>query len=421
MPVHSKRGETLSHSPIRVLMPYARAAKAAGTNVFHLNIGQPDIPTPPEALEAIRRNTETIIPYGPSEGLPGLRERVANYYEKFAGDLKYSDVFVTTGASEAILFALFSCCDEYDEVIIPEPFYANYLGFGHTSSIRIVPIPSTIETEFQLPSADKFEDLITPNTKAIFLCNPGNPTGCLYSKEELAKLMQIVLKYDLFLIVDEVYREFCYDEEFTSVLSFREMDEHVIVIDSISKVFSSCGARVGYIVTRNKEIQKVVEKYAQLRLCPPYYGQKLAEVCYDHADEYIAAARAEYVKRRHVLYNALRQIDGVQCYLPKAAFYNMTKLPVKDANDFCKWLLTDFVHKGSTVMLAPGSGFYQHKAFGLDQVRIAYILNEYDLEASVECLSIALDHYNNRSNNQAGNFYLSEKSPKRVYAPSNDM
>lgn len=421
MPVHSKRGETLSHSPIRVLMPYARAAKAAGTHVYHLNIGQPDIQTPPEALEAIRNNKETIIPYGPSEGLPGLRERVANYYQSFAGDIAYSDVFVTTGASEAILFALFSCCDEFDEVIIPEPFYANYLGFGHTSSIRIVPIPSSIDTEFQLPNAEKFEELITPNTKAIFLCNPGNPTGCLYSKEELTKLMQIVLKYDLFLIVDEVYREFCYDEEFTSVLSFREMDQHVIVIDSISKVFSSCGARVGFLVTRNKEIQKVVEKYAQLRLCPPYYGQKLAEVCYDHADEYIPQARAEYIRRRKVLYDSLRQIEGVQCYLPKAAFYNMTKLPVKDANDFCKWLLTDFTYEGSTVMLAPGSGFYQHKAYGLDQVRIAYILNEHDLSSAVECLRIALDQYNNRSGHEGNNYFLSEKSPKRVYAPTNDM
>ena len=233
--------------------------------------------------------------------------------------------------------------------------------------------------------------------------------------------MQIVLKYDLFLIVDEVYREFCYDEEFTSVLSFREMDQHVIVIDSISKVFSSCGARVGFLVTRNKEIQKVVEKYAQLRLCPPYYGQKLAEVCYDHADEYIPQARAEYIRRRKVLYDSLRQIEGVQCYLPKAAFYNMTKLPVKDANDFCKWLLTDFTYEGSTVMLAPGSGFYQHKAYGLDQVRIAYILNEHDLSSAVECLRIALDQYNNRSGHEGNNYFLSEKSPKRVYAPTNDM
>ena len=421
MPVHSRRGETLSHSPIRVLMPYARAAKAAGTHVYHLNIGQPDIPTPPEALDAIRKNAETIIPYGPSEGLPTLREKVAQYYEKFAGSISPNDVFVTTGASEAILFALFSCCDEFDEVIIPEPFYANYLGFGHTSSIRIVPIPSSIETEFQLPGVEKFEELITPTTKAIFLCNPGNPTGCLYSKEELAQLMKLVIKYDLFLIVDEVYREFCYDEKFTSVLSFPDTHEHVIVIDSISKVFSSCGARVGFLVTRNKAIQKVVEKYAQLRLCPPYYGQKLAEVCYDYAEDYIRDAKAEYTKRRTILYESLKQIEGVKCYLPKAAFYNMTQLPVTDANDFCKWLLTDFTHHGSTVMLAPGSGFYLHKAYGLNQVRIAYILNEHDLRESVECLKIALDRYNNRGKEGILNHYATEAPVKRVLAPSNDM
>lgn len=393
MPIHSKRGETLGHSPIRVLMPYARKAKAEGKHVFHLNIGQPDIETPPQALEAIRNSTEPIIPYGPSEGLPSLRTRVAHYYSKLNIKIKSDDIFVTTGASEAILFALFSCCDEFDEVIIPEPFYANYIGFGHTSSIKIVPIPSSIETEFALPTIDKFEELITPKTKAIFLCNPGNPTGCLYSESELSQLMELVKKYDLFLIVDEVYREFCYDEKFTSVLSFDEVSEHIIVIDSISKVFSSCGARIGFLITKNISIQKIVEKYAQLRLCPPYYGQKLAEVCYDYADEYIPRAKAEYYKRREVLYTGLKSIEGVNCYKPRAAFYNMTELPVKDANHFCHWLLESFSHEGKTVMLAPGSGFYFHRAYGLNQVRIAYILNEFDLATSLNCLAESLKSY----------------------------
>jgi aspartate aminotransferase len=396
MPLHSKRGETLGHSPIRVLMPYASAAKKAGKHVYHLNIGQPDIPTPPAALEAIRNATETIIAYGPSEGLPSLREKVAVYYDKIGANIDASDVFVTTGASEAIIFALFSACDEFDEVIIPEPFYANYIGFGHTSSVKIVPIPSTLESEFKLPSVDKFEELITPKTKVIFLCNPGNPTGCLYSKDELTSIMRLVKKYDLYIIVDEVYREFCYEEEFTSVLTFDDMAEHVIVIDSISKVFSSCGARIGYLITKNKAIQKVVEKYAQLRLCPPYYGQKLAEVCYDHADEYISQAKAEYFKRREVLTNGLLDIPGVKCYKPKAAFYNMTELPVENGELFCQWLLQDFSHNNKTVMLAPGSGFYFHKAYGLNQVRIAYILNEHDLEDALICLKHALEVYNNR-------------------------
>ena len=393
MPAHSKRGDTLGHSPIRVLMPYARKAKEQGKHVFHLNIGQPDIPTPPQALEAIRNSTETIIPYGPSEGLPELRTKVAHYYSKLDIQISSDDIYVTTGASEAILFALFSSCDEFDEVIIPEPFYANYIGFGHTSSVKIVPIPSYLETGFTLPTIDKFEELITPKTKAIFLCNPGNPTGCLYTKNELAELMELVKKYDLFLIVDEVYREFCYDEVFTSVLSFPGMEEHVIVLDSISKVFSSCGARVGFLITKNKAVQKVVEKYAQLRLCPPYYGQKLAEVCYDYADEYIPKAKEEYRKRREVLFHGLKSIEGVQCYKPGAAFYNMTALPLKDANHFCQWLLESFDHNGKTVMLAPGSGFYFHRAFGLNQVRIAYILNEFDLAEAIYCLAEGISKY----------------------------
>ena len=393
MPNNSKRGGEIGASPIRSLMPYARKAKAEGKHVYHLNIGQPDIVTPPEALEAVKKLGNIIVSYGPSEGLFSLREKVAKYYDKFDADIKMNDVYVTTGASEAILFALVATCDLTDEVIIPEPFYANYLGFSHMSSVTIRPLRSSFENQFSLPSPADFETLITSKTKAIFLCNPGNPTGQLYSREELAELMILVKKYDLFLIVDEVYREFCYDGEFTSVLSFEGMENHVIVIDSISKVFSSCGARVGYLITKNRQVQQVVEKYAQLRLCPPFFGQKLAEACYENAENYIAKAREEYIRRREVLYSSLSKIEGVKCYKPQAAFYNICELPVPDAEEFCKWLLSDFSYQNSTVMLAPAAGFYFTKGIGNSQVRIAYVLNETDLQKAVECLKVGLKIY----------------------------
>lgn len=393
MPTHSKRGTEIGASPIRSLAPYSRRAKADGKNVFYLNIGQPDIPTPQEALETIKNLDDNIIAYGPSEGLPSLREKVANYYDKFQANLNTEDVYVTTGASEAILFALVACCDIGDEVIIPEPFYANYLGFSHMSAVTIRPLSTHLEDSFALPSPSEFEKLINPRTKAIFLCNPGNPTGQLYRKEELAELMHLVKKHNLFLIVDEVYREFCYDQAFTSVLAFEGMEEHVIVIDSISKVFSACGARIGYLITKNRKIQEVVEKYAQLRLCPPYFGQKLAEACYDKASLYIEEARQKYIHRRDILYQSLQQIEGVECYRPQAAFYNICRLPVPDAEDFCKWLLADFEHEGKTVMLAPADGFYFTKGIGKDQVRIAYVLNEVDLKMAMDCLKVGLERY----------------------------
>lgn len=393
MPNHSNRGDNVPHSPIRSLLPFATSAKAKGRHIFHLNIGQPDIETPPQALEAVRCATEKIVGYGPSEGIPSLREVVARYYQKFDANLSANDVYVTTGASEAILFTLLACCDQHDEVIIPEPFYANYLGFTQMGTISIVPLTTTIATRFQLPEPEAFEKLITPKTKAIFLCNPGNPTGQLYTRSDLEKLMALVKRHDLYLIVDEVYREFCYGKEFTSVLSFEGMEEHVIVIDSISKVFSSCGARVGYLITKNEDIQRIVNKYAQLRLCPPYFGQQLAEVCYQFSEEYIDRAKAEYDRRRLVLYDGLRSIEGVKCYLPDAAFYNMVELPVADAAHFCQWLLTDFELDGNTVMLAPADGFYFHKELGKRQVRVAYILNENDLRQALNCLREALRQY----------------------------
>ncbi|MEO1263170.1 MAG: pyridoxal phosphate-dependent aminotransferase [Bacteroidota bacterium] len=394
MPRHSKRGATLSQSPIRSLLPFARKAKAEGTKVYHLNIGQPDIPTPPVALQSVRNIDKYIIEYGASEGLFTLREKVAAYYEKYKAGLTPQDVFVTTGASEAILFAILCTCDPGDEVIIPEPFYANYLGFAHMASINITPLTTVLEDRFELPAPEKFEALITPRTKAIFLCNPGNPTGQLYTKNDLEKLMELVKRHNLFLYVDEVYREFCYDQEFTSVFSFEGMKEHIIVIDSISKVFSACGARVGYLITKNRAVQQTVEKYAQLRLCPPFFGQKLAEACYDFAEEYIQPVKEEYIRRRKVLYDALKRIDGLKLYKPAAAFYNMVGLPVEDAEHFCKWLLTDFSLNNSTVMLAPGNGFYFNKNLGKNEVRIAYVLNEKDLLKAVTCLQEALNEYN---------------------------
>jgi len=374
-------------------MPYAREAKAQGKKVFHLNIGQPDIPTPSKALERIRNNDTAIVSYGSSEGMPALRTEVARYYQKFGAQLKQEDIFVTTGASEAILFALFASCDVDDEVIIPEPFYANYLGFAHTNSVRIVPISSTLSTNFSLPKPAAFEALIGPKTKAILLCNPGNPTGQLYSHADLMALTQIVKKHDLFLIVDEVYKEFCYDQPFTSALSFAEISDHIIVLDSISKVFSSCGARVGFLISKNKGIQTSVQKYAQLRLCPPYFGQQLALACFEDHEAYIAKAKEEYRQRRTVLFDALSRIPGLQCSLPEAAFYIIVELPIKDATAFCKWLLTDFSRDGKTVMLAPAQGFYFNQEIGKSQVRIAYILNEKDLKEAIQCLEEALNQY----------------------------
>ncbi len=389
----STRALDIGASPIRSLLPYADKAKQEGKHIFHLNIGQPDINTPEHALERIKNINHPIVGYGPSEGLPVLRDTVARYYDKFDAKISMENVYVTTGASEAILFTLLATCDNDDEVIIPEPFYANYLGFAHLANVNIVPLTTHLETEFALPAPGEFEKLITSKTKAIFLCNPGNPTGQMYTAEQLEVLMSIIKKHDLFLIVDEVYREFCYDQTFTSVLSFRGIEQHVIVIDSISKVFSSCGARVGYLITKNKPLLEAVTKYAQLRLCPPYFGQQLALECYHDADLYIDAARQEYKIRREVLYNNLKQLPGVAFYKPMAAFYNIVKLPVSDAEQFCKWMLTDFVHNGNTVMLAPANGFYFNKGLGQKQVRIAYILNSNDLNKAMECLKIAINQY----------------------------
>ena len=393
MPGVSKRGQIQVQSPIRSLVPFADQAKADGVEIFHLNIGQPDILTPPAALQRVKSIDESIIKYGPSAGQLSLRKKVAAYYNEINIPINEDQVYITTGASEAIQFALFSCFDPGDEIIIPEPFYANYLGYAQISQVNIVPITSEFDKQFALPSAESFSELIGENTKAIFLCNPGNPTGQLYSKAELEALVDVVKQHDIYLIVDEVYREFCYDRPFTSVLEFDKISEHVIVIDSISKVFSSCGARVGYLITRSEALRKVIDKYAQLRLCPPAFGQILAEACYTNYRPYISEAKEEYNRRRKVLYNRLSKMEGVRCYYPSAAFYNMVELPIDDATKFCKWMLTDFRHEGKTVMFAPADGFYFNQALGKKQVRIAFVLNEDKLNEAMDCLELGLKRY----------------------------
>jgi len=400
MPNRSSRGENLTQSPIRSLIPFARQAKEKGISVLHLNIGQPDIKTPRAALDLIANNKDEVIAYGSSEGKLSLRKKVASYYKKFDINVTSDQILVTTGASEAICFSLFSCFDEGDEIIIPEPFYANYIGFTQMSGVTIKPVSSTLEEKFDLPSTEAFFDVITEKTKAIFLCNPGNPTGRMYNKASLLRLAALVKEKDLFLIVDEVYREFCYEEEFYSVLNIDSIKNNVIVIDSISKVFSSCGARVGYIVTRNESLLHSILKYAQLRLCPPYYGQILAEACYDAVDEYLDPVRNEYNERRQYLYGRLLKMEGVKTYLPTAAFYNMVELPVDDAEAFCTWLLTDFEHKGHTVMMAPANGFYVNQELGKRQVRLAYILNKEKLALAMDCLEQALAIYSKVMNEE---------------------
>ncbi len=390
----SSRGLNLPWSPIRSLMPYAREAKSKGVEILHLNIGQPDIPTPPSALQKMKEDQVPIIEYGPSEGLESLRKVVADYYKNFAPSVDFEDVYVTTGASEAINFALMATCDLNDQVIIPEPFYANYLGFSTISGVEVVAVTSKIEDQFSLPKLSDFEAKITDKTKAILLCNPGNPTGQLYTKEDLESLMQLVVEKNLFLIVDEVYREFCYDGKFHSVLNFLGYEDHVIVIDSVSKVFSSCGARVGFLVTKNIRIQESVLKFAQMRLCPPYFGQKLSEYCYQGIGNYIQKAWEEYVRRRELLYSGLQEIEGAIYYKPQAAFYNIVELPIDDSEKFCKWLLTDFRRDNCSVMMAPASGFYFNAEKGKRQVRIAYVLNSEKLKKAMTCLKYALKEYN---------------------------
>ncbi|MCL4136399.1 UNVERIFIED_CONTAM: hypothetical protein GTU68_000165 [Idotea baltica] len=398
MPNFSQRAQRLPASPIRKLAPFADAAKAAGANVFHLNIGQPDIETPVEYFQAIANQPSKVLAYSQSAGITTLRQQVAAYYRRFGCDVQMEDVLITTGASEAINFVLKTVLDPGEEIIIPEPFYANYLSFSMANDGVVVPLTSNIENDFALPTAAEFEAKITDKTRAIMICNPGNPTGILYPKTALVELLDLAVKYDLFLIADEVYREFVYDnEQHHSVLTFANAKENTIVLDSISKRFSACGARIGNIVSKNAEFLQMVLKMSQARLCPPTLGQIGATAVYQLPASFYEGVNAEYQKRRDILLAALRDMPGVVCPNVNGAFYALVRLPVEDADHFCQWMLEEFRYQGSTVMMAPGSGFYATPGLGRDEVRIAYVLNENDLKKAMECLAKGLEAYPNRS------------------------
>lgn len=384
----------MPESPIRKLVPYAEEAHKKGKTVFYLNIGQPDIKTPTVALEAIKSNTLDILAYSRSEGSESYRTKIALYYKKNDIHVTHSDIIVTTGGSEALLFAFGSIMDENDEIIIPEPFYANYNGFSTASGVNVVPVISKIEDNFALPPIEEFEKLITPKTKAILICNPGNPTGYLYSKEEIKKLASIVKKHDLFLIADEVYREFVYDGiSHYSILQEPGLEEHAIVIDSVSKRYSMCGARIGYLVSKNKDVIKTALKFAQARLSPPTLAQIASEAALETPQSYFDDVIEEYVKRRNTLIEELEKIDGVKVAKPNGAFYCIAELPVKNTDHFARWLLESFDYQNNTVMVAPAAGFYSTPGVGLNQIRIAYVLNEENLKTAVKVLAEALKVY----------------------------
>jgi aspartate aminotransferase len=396
MPNISTRGTNAHTSPIRKLSPFAEKAKKEGKKVYHLNIGQPDILTPPAAMQALKENKVEILAYSPSNGIPSYRNKLPAYYQKFGIALTPDDILVTSGASEGVFFTMLSCLDEGDVVLCPEPFYANYIGFAEWSGVEIRAITSTIETGFALPNIEEFRNAITPDVKAILLCNPNNPTGAVYPENMLKALGEIVLAHDIYLFVDEVYREFCYgDIPFFSALNIKGLEKNVVVLDSVSKRYSACGARVGAIVTRNREVLKTALKYAETRLSPPSFGQILAEYMLDTEEAYFEEVKAEYQRRRDLLFSRLDRMDGVTCYLPDGAFYVFAKLPIDDCDRFCQWLLEDFSYNNSTVMLAPGRGFYSTPNAGKQEVRFAYVLNETDLGAAMDCLEAALLVYKN--------------------------
>jgi aspartate aminotransferase len=394
MPSISNKGLSMPESPIRKLVTYAEKARKAGINVIHLNIGQPDIPTPSIALQAVKNNTIEVLSYSRSEGSEEYRIKIADYYKKHEIDVNHNEIIVTTGGSEALLFALGSTTDVGDEVIIPEPFYANYNGFATASGVTVVPVISCIETAFALPPIEEFEALITPKTKAILICNPGNPTGYLYSKEEIKKLKKLVLKHDLFLIADEVYREFVYNGlTHYSIMQESGIEKNAIMIDSVSKRYSMCGARIGCIVSRNKEVIATALKFAQARLSPPTYAQIASEAALDTPESYFKEVNVEYEERRNILVSELQKISGIKVSSPKGAFYCVAELPVADSDKFAQWLLERFNDNGDTVMVAPASGFYSTKGAGKNQVRIAYVLKKEQLIRAVQVLKKALEVY----------------------------
>ena len=394
MPDISAKGKAMPDSPIRKLAPFANAAKERGTHVIHLNIGQPDIATPEVAMEAVRNLDRTVLEYSPSEGFARYRERLAGYYQGVGVDVTADEVLVTTGGSEALVFAFMSCLDAGDEVIIPEPFYANYNGFATLAGINIVPVTARIEDGFSLPPMAEFERAITDRTKAILICNPGNPTGTKYPDSALEALATLVQEKDLFLFADEVYREFTYDgSNARSILTVSGLEQHAVVVDSVSKRYSMCGARIGALVTRNQEVRRTAMKFAMARLSPPTLAQIAAEAALDTPDSYFDEVRSSYRNRRDALVDGLTAIKGVTCPTPGGAFYAVAKLPIDDADVFCQWMLESFEYEGSTVMMAPNTGFYATPGLGKQEVRMAYVLEREEIEKAVACLGAALSAY----------------------------
>jgi aspartate aminotransferase len=398
MPKVSNKGTQMPASPIRKLVPFADAAKKRGTKIYHLNIGQPDIETPEVMLNAIKNADIKVLEYSHSAGMESYRKKLAGYYGSFDINIDANDIIITTGGSEAIEIAMMTCFNAGDEIIIPEPFYANYNGFSCAADVKVVPVKSTIENGFALPPIAEFEKQITSKTKGIMICNPGNPTGYLYSREELELLKQLVLKYDLFLLSDEVYREFCYDgKEYVSVMHLQGIDNNVILLDSISKRYSACGARIGAMISKNKEVMAAAMKFAQARLSPPTFGQIGAEAALNTPKEYFEKVKTEYVGRRDFLIEALNKMEGVFCPKPSGAFYCIARLPIDNADKFCQWLLESFEYDGQTVMLAPATGFYSTPGSGTNEVRLAYVLNKTDLKNAMDCLDKALKAYPGRT------------------------
>lgn len=394
MPNISVKATAMPPSPIRKLVPFAEKAKSKGVKVIHLNIGQPDIATPEVALKAIKENDLTVVEYSHSAGFESYRKGLAKYYQKNNIDVSFEDILVTTGGSEALSFGFLTCCNPGDEIIIPEPFYANYNGFAVSAGLKVVPVTASIETGFGLPPIEAFEEKITSKTKAILICNPGNPTGYLYSKEELEKLSELVKKHDLFLFADEVYREFCYEGATPfSVMNLKGIEKNVVLVDSVSKRYSMCGARIGALISKNEDVIAAALKFGQARLSPPTYAQIASEAALETPDSYFKDVTEEYVKRRDIMVDGLNAIPGVRCPKPKGAFYCVAEFPVDDTEKFCQWLLEDFEHNGSTVMMAPLSGFYATKGLGTKEARIAYVLEQDLLKDAVECLEKALETY----------------------------
>ena len=397
MPEVSHKGANMPQSPIRKLVPFAETAKKKGAHVIHLNIGQPDIKTPQVALDAVKNNTLEVLEYSRSEGSETYREKLAGYYAKHDIHVKAEDIIITTGGSEALAFVMGSIMDTDDEIIVPEPFYANYNGFATAAGVKVVSVTSSMDTNFALPPIAEFEKMITPKTKAILICNPGNPTGYLYTKEEIQKLAAIVKEHDLFLVADEVYREFAYDgRQHYSVLQEEELGENAIMVDSVSKRYSMCGARIGCLVTKNKAVIQTALKFAQARLSPPTYAQIASEAALETPQQYFDDVKKEYTKRRNVLVGELEKIEGVRVANPQGAFYCIAELPIDDADAFAQWLLEDFRLNGETVMVAPAAGFYVTEGLGKNQVRIAYVLNIENLKKAVNILKEAVKSYTHK-------------------------